>query len=86
MHIAYMITIYCIYVHICVALYLSVRQSHLMKINIYENIIGRSLKLYHSMSICLYLSLLHSEKIWAYGHGIIEMTGRARCQRQVAFF
>ncbi len=67
--------------------FLSVRPSVTFdKINIYENIIGRSLKLYHSMSICLYLSLLHSEKIWAYGHGIIEMTGRARCQRQVAFF
>ncbi len=51
------------------------------RIHISESIIGRCLKLYHN-------DWLHSQKkiMSASGYGIIALTGRAHCQRQVAFF
>ena len=66
-----------IYIASCPLVRLSVT---ILKIHISESIIGRNMKLYHSNSTL-------SEKITsANGYGIIAVTGRAHCQRQVAFF
>ncbi len=54
---------------------------NLIKIHISESIIARSLKL-----LCLLLTTLWDKFILANGQSIIAFTGRAHCQRQVAFF
>ena len=62
-------------------------------------VVGSYASLSVRLSVCLSVCLLHLIKIhssesitlwekfmWANGHGIIALTGRAHCQRQVAFF
>ncbi len=62
-------------------------------IHISASIIARSLKLYHSqvyigswpIGFYLLLTTLSEKILSANGHGFTAVTGRAHCQRQVAF-
>ncbi len=54
----------------------------LIKIDISENIIGRSLKPQYEPIMSDYTL---RKSMSANGYGVIAVTGRAHCQRQVAF-